>query len=89
MIRQAISAILMAAVLLSGVGCGTIANLASGNPEIPYGGVQKDLEWFAKPPSSWSGGDGHIIFVLAAELGLSFVADTLTLPVALYIIHRE
>jgi uncharacterized protein YceK len=91
MIKQAISAILMAAALLCGIGCGTIANLASGNPEVPYGGVQKDLTWLATPTSNeWgAGGSPAVVFILAAELGLSFVADTLTLPLALYIIHRE
>jgi uncharacterized protein YceK len=90
MVRQAISSILVAAMLLSGIGCGTIANLISEKPEIPYGGVQTDLKWFMTPSnSSVGGGDPHLIFLVAAELCLSFVADTLTLPLAVYIIHRE
>ncbi|HEY7311087.1 MAG TPA: hypothetical protein VH643_17110 [Gemmataceae bacterium] len=68
-----------AAFLLS--GCGTICNLASGDPDI-YGGVKKDVTFIQTPNSGGVSGQGGavILLVLAAETGLSLVADTLTLP---------
>jgi uncharacterized protein YceK len=66
-------------------GCGTIRNFAGGDPDI-YGGVQKDIE-FIETPRTAKGGVGVNTMTLAlfvpADLCLSFVADTLTLPVAI------
>jgi uncharacterized protein YceK len=73
----------LAAVALG--GCGTIRNLSGGDPEI-YGGVQKDVE-FIETPRKQQGGIGVNSMTLAmfvpVDLCLSFVADTLTLPVAI------
>jgi len=62
-------------------GCGTFDNLNSTNV-IPYGGVAHDIE-FAKH------GNGYvedIIFrpVAVIDTPISLVADTVTLPIALY-----
>ena len=80
-----IAAFAVTAAFLSS-GCGTICNLKSGDPDI-YGGVKKDVTFIQTPPSDpnstirASGQGGAIILaVIAAEMGLSLVADTLTLP---------
>jgi uncharacterized protein YceK len=79
-------------------GCGTICNLTSGNPEVPFGGVQKDLEVLQTPRtdggrlSNPSGKGAPAIFLAAllpAELVLSGVSDMVTLPLALYLLHRD
>jgi uncharacterized protein YceK len=71
------------AVLLSALplaGCGTIGNLASDSPS-PYGGVGKDIDWFTTPPPDQKDKrDPRLIFLLAPDLALSLLADTLTLP---------
>jgi uncharacterized protein YceK len=76
----------LAAVLVS--GCGTIVNLCSGDPQVPLGGVQKDLEAFNTPSSTNLGtgkGAALIVLLLPTELCLSLVGDTLTLPLAIFI----
>ena len=74
----------LAAVSLS--GCGTVRNIATGRPEI-YGGVAKDLEFAQKShslgPATGKGGVGFLCLYLA-DLSLSLVGDTLTLPYILY-----
>jgi uncharacterized protein YceK len=70
----------LAAVLSN--GCGTVANLATGRPEI-YGGVAKDLDFAQKPhsvtPATGKGGVA-LLCLYVADLSLSLVGDTLTLP---------
>jgi hypothetical protein len=80
------------AAALAGVlpcGCGTICNLACGDPQIPYGGVQKDLDIIETPGDHSMGGSGKagaiVLAVLPVELGLSFVGDWVTLPLAVYL----
>jgi uncharacterized protein YceK len=72
-------------------GCGTIRNFSSGDPEL-YGGVQKDIE-FIETPRTAKGGVGVNTMTLAlfvpADLCLSFVADTLTLPVAIWMRQND
>lgn len=78
-----------AVVLLSpffASGCGTILNLASGDPDV-YGGLQKDVNYIQTPRSGGTSGvnvggqAGMILFAaVAADTGLSLIADTLTLP---------
>ncbi len=85
-----------AAVLLS--GCGTVCNLASGNPDN-YGGVQRDLQFASDAPDKgffyrarpWDTGwtAACALALYGADLSLSFVADTLTLPLATYLRHRH
>jgi uncharacterized protein YceK len=75
-----------AAVLLS--GCGTIVNLCSGDPEIPLGGVQKDLQVVDSPRASGFGtgkSAALVVLLIPVELCLSVVGDTLTLPLAIFI----
>jgi hypothetical protein len=54
-----------------------------------YGGVQKDLDIIETPGDHSIGGSGRagaIVFaVLPVELGLSFVGDWVTLPLAVYL----
>jgi uncharacterized protein YceK len=82
----------IAAVLLS--GCGTICNLATGDPEI-YGGPQKDAEFLQNlHPAEGGGaaaGKGMAIVLLAtvADVSLSVVGDTLTLPLAIYMRQHD
>jgi uncharacterized protein YceK len=83
-VLTAIAAVL--AVSLS--GCGTIANLCTGDPEVPLGGVQKDLEAFNTPratPMGTGKGAALMVVLLPTELCLSLVGDTLTLPLAIFI----
>jgi hypothetical protein len=87
------AAAVAAVALLSG-GCGTVCNLASGDPQVPFGGVQKDLETLQAPRSGSSrlsgSGKGAVVIVLLlpAELSLSFLGDTVTLPLAVWM-RRE
>jgi uncharacterized protein YceK len=64
-------------------GCGTVCNLATGDPDL-YGGVQKDVQ-FIQTPRKVSGigvSPMTVAFLAPADLCLSLVADTLTLPLA-------
>jgi uncharacterized protein YceK len=65
------------------VGCGTVRNLATGDPEI-YGGVQKDIEIIQTPPPRSGVGINPMTLALftPVDLCLSLVGDTLTLPLA-------
>jgi hypothetical protein len=86
-----------AVVLMS--GCGTAWNFVSNaNGPTVYGGVQRDIEFIMTPASTSPGGtwqeftneEGLVIFALIpAEVCLSFVADSLTLPLVVYLQHRE
>jgi len=89
MIRIAVFAVTTA--FLSS-GCGTICNLKSGDPDI-YGGVKKDVTYIQTPSSNPTGvsGQGGVIIlgIIAAEMGLSLVADTLTLPLVVRMRQNE
>ena len=78
------------AVLLS--GCGTAFNLASEDPDN-YGGVQRDLDLANRTGSLGNGGTGKEavgrLALYGADVGLSFVGDTLTLPLAAYLRYRH
>jgi hypothetical protein len=88
------------AVLLS--GCGTIYNFAGGDPDI-YGGVQNDLGLVLTPGSLGASGalgtsgttvgcgNGKVFLVgfVLADVALSAAADTLTLPLAVYLRQNE
>jgi uncharacterized protein YceK len=71
-------------------GCGSICNYASGDPEV-YGGPQFDIQCALTPTNNATDGKGAAILagLLCADVGLSFVFDTLTLPLTLYLRHRE
>jgi uncharacterized protein YceK len=76
-------------------GCGTAANLrgaAADSPTSrPYGGVQSDAEAALALLGDTSGGHGGLIgralqfviapYLLAVDLPISAVGDTLTLPI--------
>jgi uncharacterized protein YceK len=88
-------AILVTIAVLLVSGCGTVFNLASGEP-TNYGGVQRDLKWMTTPrdtPMFQPGTQDYFpLFILAClpiELGLSFTADTLTLPLVMYLSHKD
>jgi len=85
----------LTAVLLS--GCGTVCNLAGGivhpdsEPRV-YGGVQRDVAIIeeavkAPPLTSQSTEDPKVVLwllsIAAVDPILSFVADTLTLPITI------
>lgn len=74
--------VLVASLLTS--GCGTILNLRSGDPNV-YGGVAKDVEFIMTPQNlgGEGGGDPAILMLMAGEVGLSLVGDTLTLPLVI------
>jgi uncharacterized protein YceK len=95
--------LLAAAMVISLSGCGTVCNLTSRDPDN-YGGVQRDLKFaddatanggLLSGASGGGGGTGDgwaAVFVLAlygADLTLSIVGDTLTLPLAAYLRHRH
>jgi len=84
-------AVIAALVAVLVTGCGTIINLATGDPDVPFGGVQKDLTLLEKPGTGYTGtmngnNAGAVIMLgfMAADLCLSFIADTLTLPIAVW-----
>jgi uncharacterized protein YceK len=91
--KRAWIAVLAAIAAVSPGGCGTIRNFAHGDPDI-YGGVQKDVEFIQTPRTGVGGGvsyqAGAVLAVLVvADVGLSLVADTLTLPLAIYMRQNE
>jgi hypothetical protein len=86
---MAMCAALAAAV---GSGCGTFANLVSGDPQV-YGGMDKDVQFAqtALPDSGIHRGDPRaavfVVFLLA-DFSVTFVADTLTLPLVVLLRHN-
>lgn len=74
--------ILVTSLLTS--GCGTILNLRSGDPDV-YGGVARDVEFMMTPQNvgGKGGGDPAILMLVAGEVGLSLIGDTLTLPLVM------
>ena len=86
---RAVVFVTIAAVLLS--GCGTVCNFATGDPEI-YGGVQKDIVFAMTPPNpekfpqaKQDKGAIALVVLVFADMCFSFFADTLTLPLAIYL----
>jgi uncharacterized protein YceK len=79
-------------------GCGTVCNLVSEEPQV-YGGVKRDLGVAAgaghlpasSPSLGPSDGKGALVLLAfcGAELGASFVGDTLSLPWLLYQDNRD
>lgn len=78
-------------------GCGTVANLVSDEPTI-YGGPAKDIEFWTTPSDTQklkvnSDKEGECAAISAAccvaDIPLSIVGDTLTLPLAVYIIRKD
>ena len=69
-------------------GCGTICNLKSEDPKMPFGGVQTDLERDMLPNSGGKAAVGAMVF-RCADLAVSAVGDTLTFPLALYLIKTK
>jgi uncharacterized protein YceK len=68
-------------------GCGTVLNLSTQTPDI-YGGVQKDVEFVLTPrhdQPAVSVGAVTLLWLVAADTGMSLVADTLTLPLVVYL----
>ena len=100
--RQAAIAVVIFGLASS--GCGTICNFAGmytdpDNQPTIYGGVTKDLEcWddvLNRPASSEQqiGNDprtGLVLLGLAmADVPVSGIADTLTLPITIYVQHKR
>jgi hypothetical protein len=96
-------AVLVAVVAVSVSGCGTVCNLAGGfvhpdsEPQV-YGGVTRDLAIIDKavsdpPAAEHSVGDARLAVVLlgvaVADPFLSFVGDTLTLPITIPLQERR
>jgi uncharacterized protein YceK len=81
--------VLLALAALVGSGCGTIANLQTGKPDL-YGGVQHDVQLLETPrPQPQGIGIRNLgALVLFVDLPLSAVGDTLTIPLAIYEWHR-
>jgi uncharacterized protein YceK len=67
--------------------CGTVLNLRSGDPDV-YGGVQKDWKFFMTPVNTVPcNGEAFFALIVAADAGLSLIADTLTLPLVIHMRH--
>jgi uncharacterized protein YceK len=81
--------VVLAVVAILVSGCGTIANLETGKPEL-YGGVQKDVALLETPrPQPQGIGIRNLgALVLFVDLPLSVVGDTLSIPIAIYEWHR-
>lgn len=85
------AALAIAALWLS--GCGTICNLVSDDP-VPYGGMQKDQEfftkWVAESDEDWGLKDLIGQFCIGVtETLLTCIGDLLTLPLANYLQQRR
>ncbi len=86
-----IIAVVCAAVAsaLSAAGCGTVDNMCFENPrtnQVPmhvYGGLEADVRYLSEDDSHGKGGVDPLKVVYLADLPLSLVADTATLPVTL------
>jgi hypothetical protein len=95
-------AVVLAFAALCANGCGTIWNLSRGSDMQPYGGVRR---WGSDHESKASTGDNHgfspgpalsiallgpMLVVMATEVCLTLVGDTLTLPLTCYVdAHRS
>ena len=89
----AVALVAIAALLLN--ACGTVLNFANGE-SANYGGIQKDLEWMTTTrtePLLPNGSRGEMALILLAcipaELCLSFFADTITLPLVMFLHHNN
>jgi uncharacterized protein YceK len=82
-------AVLLAVAAMWVSGCGTIANLKTGEPDL-YGGVQRDIQLLEAPRPQPAGiGIRNLgALVLFVDLPLCVVGDTLTMPLAIYEWHR-
>jgi hypothetical protein len=72
-------------------GCGAVRNLASGDPEIPFGGVKKTAEYLDSHPIRAGGGGSGAAWIFPLVLGvfcLDAVGDMATLPLAFYLQSR-
>jgi hypothetical protein len=102
--KNTLVAALIAVTAVPLSGCGTICNFAGGifHPETEprvYGGVQRDVEVIEKMASAGSlnvRAGSHDprellawIVLLGADPTVSFVADTLTLPITIYVEKRR
>jgi hypothetical protein len=95
--RTGIGAILALAAV-SWSGCGTVANLADGvvhpnadwvdsGPKI-YGGIEKDFDAFQNSNASM-GTTKLAAMLLLAEIPLTLVGDTLTLPITIWVQEKR
>jgi hypothetical protein len=78
--------VVMASLAMSVSGCGTVCNLASGEPEV-YGGVARDVE-FATSSTKLDVGNCRefaaiVLGIWFADVLVSGAADTVTLPLVL------
>lgn len=76
--------LLSAAIGIPLSGCGTVCNLASGDLDN-YGGVQRDVTILTKPYPPDHTGSPEGFFLVLFDTALSFVGDTMTLPLTTYI----
>ena len=68
------------------IGCGTIANLKSDNPDVPFGGVQRDIAMIETPRGTPQGVGvlpSMLVMLLPIEISLSIVGDVVTMPLAI------
>src|SRR5262249_35075559 len=94
--RQTVLAALFASMLS---GCGTVCNLAGAQPDHEprvYGGVSFDFEvmdQFVQDPPHPTNSDprGGVLLLALALVAqpLSFVGDTLTLPITIYLQNKR
>jgi hypothetical protein len=71
-------------IALFSIGCGTVANLKSGEPEV-YGGLGKDVDCLRKFSETAEPKRGNIFFLAfwLPEVCVTSVTDTLTIPAVL------
>ena len=96
--KAAQAALLPAVLAVLASGCGTVLNFASGDPDV-YGGVQRDIQVVFTPdsvaftpntvPSSDAMAGVVVVALVAADIGLSAICDTLTLPLTIYLRQNE
>ena len=102
MLRRLSACAVLSASLLAG-GCGTVCNLVKPDGEKTYGGVRFDVEQIDRltsgesssgPLSSSGAGGGSVAAVVLLvgpflDIPLSFLADTLTFPLARWLDSRR
>lgn len=81
---------------LTAAGCGTMDNLCFESPQtkqVPmhvYGGLEADIRYLTEDdPHTKSSGVDPLKVVYVADLPLSFIADTVTLPVTIPMAYAD
>jgi uncharacterized protein YceK len=82
--RKCVTVLVMVLAAVGASGCGTVCNLCRGEPEL-YGGVKQDIALTTVPLFNVNNvvAAAVILGVCGADVCLSGVGDTVTIPIVL------